>query len=44
MMGVVTDPWPFVWAAYGATCVGLGAYVVSLWLRTRSTGGEDEKR
>jgi hypothetical protein len=34
MMGVVTDPWPYVWAAYG----------VSLWLRTRSTGGGDEKR
>lgn len=44
MMGVVTDPWPYVWAAYGATTLALGAYLVSLWVRSQSSGGESEER
>ncbi len=43
MMGVVTEPWPFVWSAYGATVVLIGGYLVSLWVRSRSTGGGDEQ-
>jgi hypothetical protein len=35
MMGVVTEPWPYVWVVYGATTLSLGAYVVSLWVRLR---------
>ena len=44
MMGVVTDPWPYVWAVYGVTTVSLGAYLVSLWVRSRAEGGTDGKR
>jgi hypothetical protein len=37
-MGVVTDPWPFVGAAYGITAAVLLVYIYSLWARGRPEG------
>jgi hypothetical protein len=36
-MGRIVGGWEYIWAAYGLTWVGLVAYSLSLWLRSRRT-------
>lgn len=36
-MGVVTDGWNFVYAAYGVTWLFFGGYAATLYLRHRET-------